>query len=517
MKRLLICVLLIFFSLSFTGCGSSEETSSQTEQPPVQTQQTVSSAASVSAPSKPAIEVPELAGNIGDPIVLSSKQANAFYAFLDTQQPEYEFFGLYDFETALDMEKQLSGYSSSGEGFIRNGVLNKERLVSRVKQNNAEFLADSKGSKYSALPDSEFQKVTDIVCNGIDVLLKQGVDETLLDEKLGDLKILATSKSANGIMTHQDTILAINLKSIEAVQKSSQEADKFTGTILHEVMHLGQVSSDGERLAKKIDVRVGPCIQWADTIPDAMFWEWYVEGSAEHLKMDILNTEVPSVYEPYVRVLDAMSVVLLPVHAPGTIYQQTLQADIDSFFELYGVDSRAEKIEIMKMMCALDVALAQPADFNSAYKERYGKAMENRLHYNDRQTGAAGLTMTKVFYRELCTLAKQGTSLSEMFSLITAYETELTRTVRYQNNAERNRPFINGYNTVQTTFFEQLGESAGMTAEDIQGQYLAWYYSGNPVELSHLSEVKQDWLQGRMEQYADQFRKQKAVCEFAEQ
>ena len=232
--------------------------------------------------------------------------------------------------------------------------------------------------------------------------------------------------------------------------------------------------------------------------------------------MDILNEAKPSVYEPYVRQLDAMSVALLPTGDPGTIYLQTLNEDLGQFFALFEADTPEKQTEIMKMMCALDVALAQPESFDAAYKEQFGKGLGDRQSYNDQQIGAANLTLSKIFYRQLCDLATQETSLAELFSLITAYETELSRTVRYQNNTARNGPFIDGYNAIQTAFFEQLAACTGMTAEEIRGQYLAWYYSGESADIPHLSGGKQTWLQERMEYNAEQAPKRKTVCEFAQ-
>lgn len=519
MRRTGYVLLVLSLVLSLVGCGSGTvEEVPQTQQPSVQPQPTTPAVPQPSAPtpSKPKLELPELVETIDDPVALTSEQANTFYEFLDTQQAEYELLDLYDFAGTLDVWKQVDSYAPVNEGIIRSGVLNKEAFLTRLEQNNAEFLAAAKGNQYAALPDGEFQKVFDIVCVGIGELLERNVDETLLDEKLGNLKILAMTMPANGIMTHQDTILAINLKSVEAFQKSSPDADKFTGTILHEVMHLGQVSSDGERIAKEITVRVGPCLQWEEVAPYALFWEWYVEGGAEHLKMDIQEEEKPSVYEPYVRQLDGMSVALLPSCDPGTVYLQTLNADTESFFGLFGAETAERQIEIMNMMCALDVALAQPDSFDAAYKAQYGKPLGDRANYNDRQIGAANLTLSKVFYCQLCNLAAQETSLAELFSLITAYETELSRTVRYQNNTERNRPFIEGYNAIQTAFFEQLAVCTGMTEDEVRGQYLAWYYSEKPADMPHLSEGKQTWLQERMERNAEQFPKRKAVCEFVQ-
>lgn len=513
--RCLAAVLAVALMLSLTACGAEDAQSAAVQQDPVPTQQTVPAQSSAPTQTKPKTELPELSDAINEPLTLAPQQADAFYAFLDTQRPEYELFDLYDFDAALTCWEQVGDHTPVGSGILQNGTLDRDAFLRRLQQNNAQFLAATGTTRYSALSDSDFSKVFSIVCTGIEQLLAMGTDEALLDEKLGDLKVLSGSMAANGIMTHQDTILAINPKSVEAFQNASGEADKFTGTVLHEVMHLGQISSDAERTRQGITVRVGPCIQWEALTPHALFWEWYVEGSAEHLKMDMQGETVPSVYEPFVRTLDTMSVALLPTCDPATVYRQTLNADLSQFFALFGADTREERIEIMRMMCAFDVALAQPDTFDAAYKERYGTPLGDRLSYNERQIGIACLTLSGVFYRQLCGAAAQETSLSELFSLIAAYETRMSRTVHYQNNMDRNRPFVDGYCAIQTAFFEQLAACVGMTTEEVRGQYLSWYYSdsGVAVNAPHLPAARQEWLREQMESYAEQFQKQKAICE----
>lgn len=510
MKRFGCLILILALLASLMGCGSAP--APEVSQPPAPTQSTTPSA----PPAKPKLELPELLPALRDPVVLSAEQADAFYAFLDAQQVTYELFDLYDFEGALAAWEQTAPYSPVGSDLLSGGNLNKAAFLEQVKQNNAAYLASAKGNEFSALKDADFDKVADIVCTGIDALLKWNIDETLLAEKLKDLKILATSMPAFGVMTHQDTVLAVNLTSVEALENADPEMNKFTSTVLHEVMHLGQVSSDAERMAKNVTVRVGPCLQWEQTVPYALFWEWYVEGSAEHLKMVIRDDEIPATYEPYVRQLDAMSLALLPTQDPITVYQQTLNADLTAFFELFGADTLEKQLEIMQMMCALDVALAQPDSFDSAYKAQFEKPLGDRLNYNDRQINAANLTLSKIFYRQLCAQAAQETTLAELFSLIASYETEMTRAVRYQNNTERNRAFIDGYNAIQTAFFQQLAAATGMTEEEVRGQYLAWYYSEEALDMPHLSAERQSWLQDRMARHAEQFPRRNTVYEFAQ-
>lgn len=511
-KKLLAALLAALLLLSLPACGAEAGESPAVQQPAAPTQQTAPSAPP-SAPTQtaPKAELPALSDTVGDALTLTPEQTEAFRAFLDTQQPEYELFDLYDFDAALTRWAQLSDYTPTAAGILQNGALDRAALARRVRENSAQLLAKTGTSRYVALSEGDFARVSSLVCTGIEQLLAMGADEALLDEKLGELKLLSASMSASGMMTHQDTILAIRAPSGEA------DAD-FAGTVLHEVVHLCQLGSDAEHARRGIAVRVGPCIQWDDLAPQPLFWEWYVEGSAEHLKMDILAEDAPAVYEPYVRTLDTVATALLPAHDPTALYRQSLRGDLSRFFALFGADTAEEQREILCMLCAFDVALAQPEEFDAAYKARYGAPLGDRLNYNDRLIGAACLTLSKVFYRELCGIAAEESSLAELFSLIAAYETQLSRTARYQNNAERNRPFIDGYAAMQTAFFDQLAACTGMTAEEIRGQYLAWYYGEDAaaINVPHLGAARQSWLRERMERHAEQFSKQKAICEFAQ-
>ena len=190
MKQLTALFLVLALSFGMTGCGETTVENRVEETPSPQTQSpapAVKPSAPVSQP-KPERELPELLETISDPVALSIEQAEAFHVFLGAQRPEYEFFGLYDFEAALAAWAEMPSYTAAETELLRNGMLNKDVFLNQVKQNNAAFLAVKKGNKYAALSDDEFEKVCSIVCDGVDVLLRWGTDELLLDEKLGNLK-----------------------------------------------------------------------------------------------------------------------------------------------------------------------------------------------------------------------------------------------------------------------------------------------------------------------------------------
>lgn len=516
MKRLSALVLVLSLLLSMTGCSSGS--TQPPVQPPVQPQQTTPPVRppSTPAPSKPNSELPELLEDLDAPLTLAEDQAQAFLAWLDTQTVEYEFYGLLQPEQAMQTYREIIPYSSTECGLIRNGTLDQDGLRSRVLDNNKNYLAAYTGSKFSELSSADFDEIFESVCQGVEYLLETGCDAARMDEKLSDLKIFSSSENSAARMTHQETILAINLAVIEASQKNAPEIDYLKQVALHETMHLGQLCSDTERTAEGYEVNIGPCYGWENEQPRTMFWNWYIEGSAEWLAMDACQSSQPAAYAPYIKALESLAVTLIPAQESDAVAMQSLDPDLDRFFALFGAETDEERAEIVHMLWAVELALTQSSEFYQAYKAQRGSFEENKMYYHRELLASAGQTLTKVFYRQLCSLAQDGSSLQELFSLITVFETEMNRLVGYNNTWSEVEPFKAQYTAIQSTFFEQLAAASGMTADEVEGQFLAWYYSEASAALyaPGLTGEQQVWLQELMDDRAAFNMKKKAVCEF---
>lgn len=77
-------------------------------------------------------------------------------------------------------------------------------------------------------------------------------------------------------------------------------------------------------------------------------------------------------------------------------------------------------------------------------------------------------------------------------------------------------PFKAQYTAIQSAFFEQLAATSGMTVDEVEGQFLAWYYSEASAALyaPGSTSEQQVWLQELMDDRAAFNMKKKAVCEF---
>ena len=127
-KTMSFSVLIFILIMSMTGCGN--EVVEITTQAP-STQKTTIAATQ----AKPKIELPELAENIREDFTFNDEQVESFKAFLDTVKPEYELFGLYDFEGALKKYTEMETYAPDKAGIIKrhNNFLGKLIILSLRK------------------------------------------------------------------------------------------------------------------------------------------------------------------------------------------------------------------------------------------------------------------------------------------------------------------------------------------------------------------------------------------------
>ena len=495
MKRIISAILCIMLFLSACSQASLEtEQPDETTQKPTSSQepqketttQTVNTA-------KPKVEIPEQAEWLDLIVVLSQDRVDEYISKISSIEVPYDFYGMVDYEDLLAAYRSLPVYEHSAGALIKAGTLDTAALLSQVKKSTDSFLAEYTGTKYSALSADKFQTVFQIVCEGIEYLLDCGIDENRLNEKLMDLKIVASTESGSARVTHEDTIMGINFSVIESLQKSEANVDLLHQVVLHETMHLGQLCSDAERNYEGYSSNLGVCYAWADASINPLFWNWYIEGTAEQLAMDCHGLSEPTVYETYVKALQSIAVATLLHTDFQSIGATSLSSDLEDLFALFGADTEDAQIETLQMMYAFEIALTQSSEFYQAYKQEYDTFTDNKMSYHNSLLASCGTSLTKVFYRNIAEKLTSGMTLQEIFSLMTVFEVEMSRLVRYTSVPKDTAEFIEAYSGIQTDFLNLLAEATGYSFDEIQGQYLAWYY-GDTLDLSVLSTEVQTWV-----------------------
>lgn len=497
MKRIISAVLCSILLLS--ACSQEPAETVQTEEitnkPTISQDTSKETTPQTSITAKPKIEIPEQAEWLDTIIVLSQEQADQYVSKVSSIEVPYDFYGMVDYEELLSAYCSLSEYEHSAGTLITAGVLDSADLLTQVKKSTDSFLVEYTGTKYSALSADNFQTVFQIVCEGIEYLLDCGIDENRLNEKLMDLKIVASTENGSARVTHEDTIMGINFSVIESLQKSEANVDLLHQVVLHETMHLGQLCSDAERNYEGYSSNLGVCYAWEDASLNPMFWNWYIEGTAEQLAMNCHGLAEPTVYETYVKALQSLSIAMVlhtDFHSIGAV---SLSSDLTDLFTLFGADTEEAQLEILQMMFAFEIGLTQSSEFYQAYKQEHGNFTDSKMSYHNKLLASAGTSLTKIFYRDMAEQMTSGMTLQEIFSLMTVFEVEMSRLVRYTSVPKDAAEFIETYRSIQNDFLNVLAKATGYSLDGIQGQYLAWYY-GDELYIPSLSTDAQAWVSG---------------------
>ena len=404
----------------------------------------------------------------------------------------YQYSDLFGSDIALQRYNSLNEYQSLATKYIVNGKINKELIKETVLNNNKEFLENYSGSRYSEFDSTTFNKVFDIFIEGLEYIVSNNTDIGQLDEKLGDLKILYSSGHGTGEMTDDNTILGINLKIVETYSSKNPNIDYIRTVVLHETNHFGQIHSENERQQEGYSRNLGILYGWNDLKVNPLEYTWYTEGAAELLMTDQYGTDIePTVYEHNIKSLESLtlSALLRSDVDELTLAKLSYQTDLNELFKIFNCTTDAEKIEVINMMYSFDISLYQKQDFFNAYKEKYGKALDNRYDYFSSLHSSIAQTLTKNFYINLSTyLSNNNATLEDIFFNMSLFETEMSRLTKYtqSNYIDENSDFISMYCDIQQQFFEIVADYFGITSDEVEDFYNA-YYADN---LSSIATTK---------------------------
>ena len=161
-----------------------------------------------------------------------------------------------------------------------------------------------------------------------------------------------------------------------------------------------------------------------------------------------------------------------------TISQLSLKTDLEELFKRFNCKNDEDRTEVINMMFSFDITLNQNADFFNAYKEKNGVTLPDRHKYFNSLNASIAQTLTKNFYINLSNyLEKNDAELGDIFSMISVFETEMSRLTKYnqKTSVKENADFIATYNSIQRQFFDVIASHLGLETSDIILFYNAFY------------------------------------------
>ena len=410
-------------------------------------------------------------------IKLDEVSSNELKNSIKNQKVSYKYSNLFNTKESLDKYYSIKEYESNESlKFIEDNKVNLDKLKEQVKINNTKYLSEQNGARYSLLPEKEFDIVLDSVVNTLNYRLEAYIDVQQLDENLSNLKVLSFDESANGALTDEKIILAINLNQI--YRKGGETFLKMVAA--HEANHLASKDSYTERNEEGYYKNMGVVYNWNDKSIDALNYQWLAEASAECLmkcyneEIDFNNIE----YVDWVKALESISLSITPREDSSAITFSELccQGNLDKIFELFNCETEEDKIEIINMLYC----------FQTIFEDDF--VTENNIsdnNYKFVQQSSVIETLTKTFYYNMInSLTNKPENLKNIFYSMSVFENEMNRLAGANLY---NFPCYSKYNNIKNSFMNELANSTGIDVNT-----LTEVYDKNNFTLSETSNMFND-------------------------
>lgn len=423
---------------------------------------------------------------------------NSFVEQIRNYAVNYEGSEYFHVREALDRYNSMQEYDSTHElVYIQNNRVNESALRERIIANNTEFLNAQNGNKYSAFGSTYLDLAIDGIVNTINTQLveNEGIDVYQLDDNLDNLKVLNSNLTGNGQVIPDTSILTIN----QSLTVNFGGNNFFYYVACHETNHLIQVSSIKEKTEEGYASNNGISYVWDDLDVNALGFSWFSEGSAERLML--AENEVPSdliAYQENVKSIDSLTLATIIRDDVDelTIPRLSLQPDLNRLFTIFNCQTEQEKEEIINMMFAFEIIYNKDTAF-------YRESGISDYKYDYRLNASIAQTLTKSFYYNLNERLVNGEeSLSNIFELITLFETDMNRITKYYDSSryEINKDFISMYARIQYSFFENIAKATGLTVDEVYSMYAEYYNNSKGLnETNNLDNDELDYFDDMFE------------------
>ncbi len=447
------------------------------------------------------------------PVSLNGGEKTAFFDAIAPLTLPFPYEEEYGTQALFD---RLLSYSAPTEhtGSITadGGRLTKESLLASVKANNAAYLAAPRESGISLTsltePDDELLgRLCALICETVEAYLARfpDIDRERVYCNLGNLKIFLTkdvSLSLASVDKHMVLHLRENTLSLAGALRGRYG---IRNTLIHEITHLLQLACLCE-LKEPLDFRCGLCWLYTDCGLNALNWKWLCEGSAEK-ETSLLTGDDPLTYEGMIGYIESLNYATFLDPGLPAYYAETLSfgADPERLFSLFGCETREDRVEIAKLMFAVEIMQQTPKDFSKRVQEKTGldlsdDSVQEELCY--RMKPPVCLRFAKTFYRALANEIERGNVTErDLYALLRVYEglTDAHLGLWENRTPEINEPFYTLYKQIRAAFFKALLDSGSDVSEE---RYLAFgfFEKENAINapLAFLPKEKQTFFFDRV-------------------
>lgn len=432
-------------------------------------------------------------------ISISEENYVDYVDYLGTQTVDIPYSDLFNLEHLNTLPSIEENVSHNTNFILTNGLVDADKLYRTVLVNNNNIKLT--GTNFYKIENSYVKEVCKIIAESVNYELKTNpyADKEALICNLSILTILGENDITAARVTTSTTLL-ITPSNIEDLQnKISEDIDAFKLIIAHESKHLFQLNCFHEA-DRKQNIKMGFNQKWSDEPINSLFWKWYYEASAEMLAanqngIDNIVYETNTNYLKYLK----LTMLLDSNFDIDSLEQVSISRNRDDFYELFGASTESQKLEIAKIMYALEIVQNENSDFEKLYLNYTGR---DELSAEDWENLKAELkvgvanNLAVMFYQNLAAYIKNNdVTLNDLYFLLTLYEAEVESHLSYDSpcNFNVNSIFMSNYAEMQQNLFRLISNEYGYSFEEIEEGFNL-YSLREAASLSSLSTDKKLFL-----------------------
>lgn len=392
-----------------------------------------------------------------------------------------------NYSDLFEIDKALQTYNS----YKRESTINTNKIINNNQVDKEKLKQTIIKNSNISIDEDILNRCVNIIKNNVDYFIKDNnVDINTLENNLEQLKIKTDTDFAYASYSSSNNTLSVNPKIMDTLskQKNLSLDETYERIVGHEVNHLLQAETRKHVDDNNCTEWFGPCFKGDILNVNSLYWEWYIEATAEQLIVDKDKYDEPFVYPYEIEALDGLKIATLLNDKDITgLERLSFSNNLDDFYKYFNCNSEYEKKEILEMFYKLnlickDSFTSTSADFYNYYEKKNGSRLsgeeKDKFLYN--VITSVCIDETKIFYKNLITsISNKECKLEDVLHLISIEEDELARLskVGVKEYDDDYAKFLESYMGIQKSFFEELSIFYGRTSEEIQEIYDKYHIS----------------------------------------